>query len=83
MTERKYGDLGDHQEILKRLSKLIELMEEQNDILLFESSEDLITLDDVAGERITCGPDCSCRTADVDLAQGFDCCGCKGKDEDR
>ena len=34
--DRKYGNLADHREILKRLQKLIDLMEEQNDIMLFE-----------------------------------------------
>ena len=33
---KKYGDLADHTKILKRLQKLIDLMEEQNDILLYD-----------------------------------------------
>ena len=36
--DRKYGDIADHTEILKRLQRLIELMEEQNDIMLFDGN---------------------------------------------
>ena len=30
MMDRKYGNIADHTEILKRLQKLVDLMEEQN-----------------------------------------------------
>ena len=39
--DRKYGNIADHTEILKRLQRLIELMEEQNDIMLYDDDPDV------------------------------------------
>ena len=34
---KKYGDLADHTKILSELKKIVELLMEQNDIMMFDS----------------------------------------------
>ncbi len=60
MDDYKYRRdfIGVLQSINKQLGKLVELIEEQNDIMLFE---------------------CDC-IKEVDTAQDYECCSCKGED---
>ena len=50
-VDRKYGDLADHHEILKRLQKLIDLMEEKNDIMLYDVGGCCSGCDGTCGEE--------------------------------
>ena len=55
--DRKYGNIADHTEILKRLQRLINLMEEQNKIM--EEQNDIMLFDDDG-----CCSGCGCKGKD-------------------